>query len=82
MHKTCKQLRYWNEGERRVKHEFMPQTKSTSVRKVACFDGVQRLNDFVLNLLNGSESTSKQIPNISVEVIYIKYLQLFIFEFF
>lgn len=37
----------------------LPQNKGTSVGKVAHFDGVQRLGDFVLHLLNGGESTSK-----------------------
>lgn len=60
----------------------MPQTKSTSVGKLVCFDGVQRLDDFALNLLSGSESTSKSTPNIPVEVMNIKYQHLSLFEFF
>lgn len=42
MQKISKQLEYWN-GEGRIKDDSMPQTKSTSVEKVACFDSVQRL---------------------------------------
>lgn len=36
LHKTYKQLRYWNEGEGRVKDDSMPQTWSTSVARVTC----------------------------------------------
>lgn len=38
MHETCKQSGCWNEGEGRVRDDFMPETKSMSARKVACFD--------------------------------------------
>ena len=42
MQKTCKQLEYWNR-EGRNKDDSVPQSKSTSVEKVSCFDSVRRL---------------------------------------
>lgn len=79
MHETRKQLGYWNEGEGRVKDDSIPQTKSTGVENVASFDGVRRLDDFVLDLLNGGEACPSGLLNIPVEVINTKYQHLSLF---